>query len=64
MLLSHAYALLLRRGDDALILTTRYVIERALEMFPRVLKTGCVFIGLQVGVDELDEAVKVLGCNL
>lgn len=49
--------LLLRCDHDALVLSTGYVVERALEMFPRVLEAGCVLVGLQIGVDEFDEAV-------
>ena len=49
---------------DALVLSTGYVVERALEMFPRVLEAGCIIVGLQVGVDEFDESVQVLGCDL
>lgn len=36
--------LLLRCDYDALVLSTGYVVERALEMFPRVLEAGCVLV--------------------
>jgi hypothetical protein len=41
-----AKTLLLRCDYDALVLSTGYVVERALEMFPRVLEAGCVLVGL------------------
>lgn len=56
--------LLLRCDYDALVLSTGYVVERALEMFPRVLEAGCILVGLQIGVDEFDKSVQVLGCDL
>jgi hypothetical protein len=33
-------------------------------VFPGVLETGCVFVGLEVRVDELDESVEVFGRDL
>lgn len=33
-------------------------------MLARVLETGCVLVGVKVGVDELDKAIEVLGRNL
>lgn len=33
-------------------------------MFPRVLEAGCILVGLQIGVDEFDKSVQVLGCDL
>ena len=33
-------------------------------MLPGIFETGCVFVGLEVRVDELDEAVEVFGCDL
>jgi hypothetical protein len=56
--------LLFRRNDNSLVLSTRDVVKRALEMFPRILERGGVFVGLEVRVDELDEAVEVFGCYL
>jgi hypothetical protein len=51
-------------GDNTFVLSTRYVIQRALEVFPWVLKTRRVFIGLEIRVDELDEAVEIFCSNL
>jgi hypothetical protein len=48
---------LLRRGDNTFVLSARYVVQCALEVFPRVLETRCVLVGLEVGVDELDQAI-------
>ncbi len=54
----------LRSGDDAFVLPASDVFESALEMPFRVLEAGAVGVGLQVRVDELDEAVEVFGCDL
>lgn len=55
---------LLRRRDNTFILSARYVVERALEVFPWVLETGSVFVRLQIRVDEFDEAVEIFGRDL
>jgi hypothetical protein len=60
----HALSHLLWRCDDAFVLSAGYVIQGALEVFSRVLETRCVLVGLEVGVNEFDEAVEVLGCDL
>lgn len=54
----------LRLRNNALILSRRDVIERPLEVLARVLKTRSVFIGVEIRMDELDEAVQVLGRDL
>lgn len=54
----------LRLRNNALILSRRDVIERPLEVLARVLKTRSVFIGIEIRMDELDEAVQVLGRDL
>jgi hypothetical protein len=56
--------ILLRRRDNTLILSTRDVIQRALEMSLGILKRGSVFVRLQIGVDELDESVEILCSDL
>jgi len=33
-------------------------------MLPRVLKARCVFVGLEIGMDELNEAVEIFRCDL
>jgi hypothetical protein len=48
---------LFRGGDNTFVLSTSYIIQRALEVFPGVLKTRRVFIGLKIRMDELDESI-------
>lgn len=54
---------LLPLSHDALVIARPDVLEGALEVALRPVKAGVrfVFAGLQVGVDELDETVEVLG---
>lgn len=54
---------LLPLSHDTLVIPRPYILEGALEVAFRPVKAGVrlVLAGLQVGVDELDEAVEVLG---
>jgi hypothetical protein len=55
---------LLRCRDHTLILSTRDIIQRALKMPLGVLKRGGVLIGLEIGVDELNESIEILCSDL
>lgn len=57
---AHSYSRSLRRSHHALIVPRRDIVERALEVLARVLQAGRVLVGVEVRVDELDEAVEVL----
>jgi hypothetical protein len=46
-------------GDDTFVFSARYVIQCALEVFSRILETGCTFVRLKIRVDELYQAVKI-----
>jgi hypothetical protein len=46
------------------VFSARYVVQRALEMLPRIFETRRILIGLQIRVDEFDEAIEVFGCDL
>ena len=50
--------------DNALVLPTRDIVECALEMFFGSFQAGAFLVGLQIRVDELDEAVEVFCCDL
>lgn len=54
-----------RIGDNALVFSGADILQRTLEVTLWTLEAGIrlVLVGLQVGVDELDEAVEVLGCD-
>ena len=47
--------------DNALVLPTRDIVQRALEMLFGSFQAGAFLVGLQIRVDELDEAVEVFG---
>lgn len=50
---------------NAFVLARANILQRALEVALRAVEIGIcfVFIGLQVGVDELDETVQVLSSD-
>lgn len=54
---------LLSLSDDAFILASPNVLQRALKMALRAVEVGVwlVLAGLQVGVDQFDQSVEVLG---
>jgi hypothetical protein len=46
-------------GDDTFVLSARYVIQCALEVFSWIFETRCILVGLEIRVDELDQTVEV-----
>ena len=61
---SHIDYFLLRRRNNTFILSARDIIQRALEMLSRILKRRSVFVGLKIGMDELDEPVQIFRRDL
>lgn len=55
---------LLRRRDHALVLPRVDVVQRPLEMSLGVLQRRRLLIGLEVRVDELDQAVEIFRRHL
>jgi hypothetical protein len=53
-----------RRNNNTFVFSARYVVQRALEMLPRIFETRRILIGLQIRVDEFDEAIEVFSCDL
>lgn len=64
ILSSHEASSLRGRHHDALVLSRGDVFQSALEVPPRALNRSCVLVRLEIGVDELDEAVDVLDSHL
>jgi hypothetical protein len=55
----------LRRKHDALVLLTPNHVQRLHKVLPAGLdRRRILLVAGQIGVDELDEAVEVLGCDL
>ena len=55
---------LLGLGHHAFIFPRGYIVERPLEVSLGSVKRRALLVGLEVGVDELDEAVEIFGCDL
>lgn len=60
----HAAPSLCSCQHDALILSRSNILQRALKVPPRALDCRRILVGLEVGVDELNEAVDVLDSHL
>lgn len=54
----------LRSGLHSWVLAICNVLKRTLEMLPRILETRRVVRGVEVGVDELDQAIKIFRRHL
>ena len=52
------------RRDNAFVLSTLNVIQRPLEMTSWILESRRVFVGIEVGMDEFDQAIQVFRRNL
>lgn len=55
---------LLRSRLHALVLATCNVFQCPLEVLPGVFEARCVFIRVEVGMNEFDETIKVFGGHL
>lgn len=46
-----------------IVLATSNVIERALEVFPRLFQPAGILCRVEVGMDQLDQSIQIFGCN-